>query len=90
MSEHDEMSGIPDIHEESYAAIRKSISVHNALYEHLSGEVRDLLPESHAQDIEDALNMTCVAFNNPPLETFLLIHEFLRNVTSITSRRNGG
>jgi hypothetical protein len=73
----------PDIHTDLYAAIRKSTEDKAALYEHLAGEVRDLLPHLQAQDIEDALNMTCVSLSKTPLETLLLIHEFLTNGASI-------
>ncbi len=34
-------------------------------------------------NIEDALNMMCVSLSKTPLESLLLIHEFLRNYTSI-------
>ena len=73
----------PDIHPNLYAAIRKSGEANDALYEHLTSEIRDLLPHLRAQDIEDALNMTCVSLSKTPLETLLLIHEFLANGASI-------
>lgn len=69
-----------------YATIRKAASVNDTLYECLMGEVRDLMPHMRAQDIEDALNMVCVSFGKTPLDTLLLIHEFLRNGAQIDLR----
>ncbi len=57
------------------------------LYEYVMDGVlaclRDVPTESHPQAAEDALNMLCVAMGKTPLDTLVVIHEFLRNYRSI-------
>jgi hypothetical protein len=84
-----------DPHDALYNAIRAPITERHILYEDVSRHVLDDLHtftihhySHHAQSLEDALSMTCVAMGRPPLETLLLVHEFLRNYVSILEHSN--
>ena len=78
---------VPTKFAELYTDLEVTKAANHMLYEHLMSGVRDLLPHIHAQDIEDALGMTCVSLRHMPTETLLVIHEFLSNCSSIASRR---
>src|SRR4051812_33595120 len=68
-----------DPHTAIYQHLCQEFSQHSMLYEYLSSNVIKLLPGAHAQAVEDALNMMCVSMSKTPLESLLLIHEFLSN-----------
>ena len=72
-----------DPHTAIYQQLRQGFSQNNMLYEYLSSDMLRWLPGSRPQAIDDALNMMCVSLGKTPLESLLLIHEFLRNYTSI-------
>ncbi len=72
-----------DPHTALYNQVYGGIQANTMLYEHIMDKVLKLLPGSRPQAIEDALNMMCVSLSKTPLESLLLIHEFLRNYTSI-------
>ena len=69
----------PDVHELLYNDMRKRMAANDALSEHLSCRVRDLLPDARPQEVEDALNMACVSLGSKPLDALILIHTFLDN-----------
>ncbi len=72
-----------DPHTALYNQVYGGIQANTMLYEHIMDKVLKLLPGSRPQAIEDALHMMCVSLSKTPLESLLLIHEFLRNYTSI-------
>jgi len=72
-----------DPHTALYNQVYGGIQANTMLYEHIMDKVLKLLPGSHAQAIEDALNMMCVSLSKVPLESLLLIHTFFSNYTSI-------
>ena len=71
-----------DEHTAVYLSYKENImSKNDMLYEYLMSNMVKFLP--HAQTVEDALNMMCVSMRQTPLESLLLIHEFLSNYHSI-------
>ncbi len=71
-----------DEHTAIYLSYKENImSKNDMLYEHLMSNMVKFLP--HAQAVEDALNMMCVSMRQTPLESLLLIHEFLQNYHNI-------
>ncbi len=86
-----------DPHEALYnAAIRASMTERTMLYEFVMDKVladlrmlSTLAHEHHAQAVEDAINGLCVSMGKSPLETLLLVHEFLRNYAGILEHGGG-
>jgi len=73
-----------DEHAALYQDFKQNMMGKNTmLYEHLMGNVIKLLPAAPPQAAEDALNMMCVSMSKTPLESLLLIHEFLQSYHSI-------
>ena len=72
-----------DPHAALYQQMHENISRNAMLFEHLMSNVIKLLPAAPPQAAEDALDMACVALGKAPLESLLLIHEFLQNYHSI-------
>jgi hypothetical protein len=71
-----------DEHIALYQQMRENMMSKNTmLYDYLMDNVVKLLPGPQA--VEDALNMMCVSMSKTPLESLLLIHEFLSNYHNI-------
>lgn len=77
----------PDAHEVLYNDMRARMAINDALYEYLSNRVRDCLPDAQAQEVEDALNLSCVSLGSKPLDALILIHTFLDSWQSIVRSR---
>src|SRR6266571_7147539 len=73
-----------DPHTALYRHMHEGMSRSTMLYEYLMDNVVKFL--SQPQAVEDALNMMCVSLSKTPLESLLLIHEFLQNYHSIVQR----
>lgn len=71
----------PDPHAALYLHFFENKSKNDMLYEYLTSNVVKFLP--NVQAVEDALNEMCVSMSKTPLESLLLIHEFLQNYHSI-------
>jgi hypothetical protein len=73
-----------DPHTALYQDFKQNMMGKNTiLYDYLMGNVVKFLPGPQA--VEDALAMMCVSMSKTPLESLLLIHEFLHNYHSIVS-----
>lgn len=76
-----------DEHTALYQHYKENImSKNDMLYEYLMSNVVKFMP--HAQTVEDALTMMCVSMSKTPLESLLLIHEFLQNYHSIVQQES--
>ena len=76
----EEETSYPDIHTELYEKhLRLPARAHDVLYELLSTEVGQMLPQYRVQLIDDAVNMLCISYDKRPLEVWMIVHEFLRN-----------
>lgn len=73
----------------TYQQLCQGFSQNSILYGYLSHDMVRFLPGSRPQAIEGALNMMCVSMQKTPLESLVLIHEFLRNYTSIMQHETG-
>ncbi|SRR5258706_15155111 len=70
-----------DPHTALYQQMHEGVSKNYMLYGYLMDSVVKFLPRPQA--VEDALSMTCVSLGKTPLESLLLIHEFLSNYHNI-------
>ncbi len=84
MSEPEQEQQPLDPHTALYQRVRGDMSRNDMLYEYLTSHVATYLPNMQA--VEDALNMMCVSLSKTPLESLLLIHEFLQNYHNIVQR----
>jgi hypothetical protein len=83
MSEPEQEQEAIDEHTALYQHVHDIASKNTMLYEYVIGNVIEMLPGSQPQAAEEALNMMCVSMSKTPLESLLLIHEFLHNYHSI-------
>lgn len=77
-------------HATPYTDLHVAMMKNHRIYEETSGRVKEQLSRllaqgrtPSAQDIEDALNMTCVSLGHRPLEAMVLVQEFLRNYVGL-------
>lgn len=66
--------------------IKAASAERSVLYEECKMELQHCLPEYRAQDVEDALLMTCVDIEQSPLQVILITTTFLQNLHEIRKK----